>query len=183
MSCSAAPERTTRAQELPCRRDNRPHGLKRAFLCQCQSCKRGLAGLPAAVAALARCRCVPCVRCVRACVVLCCAREQGIASNFLDAPVRSLVRPSNVSPVLGDYPRYLYHQEGETPLASLSSCLRGVQLPTGTSAFSILGNLSLAKNNSGFGVGSDLEISKPFFHARRAGTTTTTTTTKCVYLL
>lgn len=39
------------------------------------------------------------------------ADRQIFASHFLDAPMRSLVRPSNVSQVLLDYPRYLHHQE------------------------------------------------------------------------
>lgn len=46
--------------------------------------------------------------------------------------MRSLVHPSNVSPVLVDYPRYLHHQETETPLRFLISCLHGAQLPART---------------------------------------------------
>ncbi|XP_042349800.1 inhibin beta B chain [Plectropomus leopardus] len=47
--------------------------------------------------------------------------------------MRSLVRPSNVSPLLVDYPRYLHHRDGETPLLSLNSSPQGVQLSTRTS--------------------------------------------------
>lgn len=47
--------------------------------------------------------------------------------------MRSLVRLSNVSPVLVDYPRYLHHQDSETAVISPGSCLHGVQLPTQTS--------------------------------------------------
>ena len=44
--------------------------------------------------------------------------------------MRSLVRPSNVSPVLVDYPRYLHHREGKrqsflsAPVFTVSSCDR-----------------------------------------------------------
>lgn len=48
-------------------------------------------------------------------------------------PMRSLVRASNVSPVLVDYPgRYVHLLKGETPLPSLSSCSHCFQLPTKT---------------------------------------------------
>lgn len=56
------------------------------------------------------CECVLCVCCVTACVVLECRADRCFASNFLCAPMRSLVRPSNVSQLLVDYPAYLYHQ-------------------------------------------------------------------------
>ncbi|XP_060925029.1 inhibin beta B chain [Limanda limanda] len=42
--------------------------------------------------------------------------------------MRSLVRPSNVSPVFVDYPRYLHLLEAEPPLLSLSCSPHGVQL-------------------------------------------------------
>lgn len=66
--------------------------------------------------------CVRACRCVFECTVRCFARY------FRAAAVRSLVRPSNVSPVLLDYPIYLQHQEGDTPLCLLNFWLHCVQL-------------------------------------------------------
>ena len=53
--------------------------------------------------------------------------DRHFASYFPGAPMRSLVRPSNVSPVFVDYPRYLHLLEGGTAL-SLSCSPHGVQL-------------------------------------------------------
>lgn len=73
-----------------------------------------------------------CVIYVRVCVrarVCRCVFERTVpcsARYFRVAAARSLVRPSNVSPVLVDYPIYLQHQEGGTPLSTsaftASSC-------------------------------------------------------------
>lgn len=92
------------------------------------------------------------VRVMCLCVVWRSKADRCFASNFLDAPVRSLVRPFNVSPVLLDYPRYLYHPEVKhqsrlsTPVLTGSSCIQG-RLKTLVK----LANLQRATPEKGFG--------------------------------
>lgn len=75
--------------------------------------------------------------------------NDAFASNVLGVLMLSLVRPSNVSPVLVDYPRYLHRRRGETPFLSLDSCLHGVQLPTNRDLGRTLEKLVTSKEHSG----------------------------------